>query len=120
RAGVDRLLVAVAGCRLAPTAPEMPGQPEAAFSEARFVSEPAKRLEADRHAVLSAGRRPAEDQRVRQGCVVVAQPLLEPAPVRRGSARMGRGDLVDEAIQELRRPRIEAVGIESREAKRGI
>src|SRR3954470_24643431 len=46
---VDRLLVARARRRLVAVAAQMPGQPQGAFTEARFVAQPAKRFQSDRH-----------------------------------------------------------------------
>src|SRR6185295_16647128 len=102
RAGIDWLFVAGSRGGLAAAAPKMPGQPQRSFAETRFAAEPTKRLQTDRDAVVPAGRSPGEDHGVRERGVVVAQPVLEPEPVRRGIALVGRGELIDEAIQELR------------------
>jgi hypothetical protein len=58
-------------------------QAQEVLGEAAFVAEPAQRLEPELDQVVAAERvGSAEDQRLRQAGVVVAQLVLEPAPAR--------------------------------------
>ena len=85
---------------------------------ARPHSSPSQRSDSRpvRHVRVAAESRPADDQRVRESRVVVAQVVLEPAPVRRTPSLRAAPSWSTRRWQE---PRLwlEPVGIDAREAE---
>ena len=80
RGRVERLLVARSGSRLVATAAIVSGQPQRPLVEAGLVAEPAEGVEARLGEVVPAESDAADDQGVREPCVVVGERVLEPAP----------------------------------------
>ena len=71
--GVERLLVAVAGSRLAAAASAVTRQAKEVVLQAALVAEPPQRLEAELDQVVAAERGGSSQERLRQARVVVAQ-----------------------------------------------
>ena len=63
---------------------------------------------------------PAADQRLREPRVVVAELVLEPAPVLRSGAAVRVGELLDEALEQTFGFRVEPVGVEARETEHRV
>ena len=120
RGGVERLLVAGARRRLASAAAAVTRKPKRVPVEPALVAEPAQRVESKLGQSRPAERIAADEECLRQPRVVVAELVLEPAPVLRAGALVGPGELLDEPFEPPRARRLEPVGVEAGEAEHGI
>ena len=116
RAGVERLLVAVARCAARRDAGPR-GRPAAASRRRARTRRRASAATPGPTSTASSrpSRAPPDDQRVRQAGVVVGQAILEPAPVRIGLRPVRLEQLLDEALEQRAGAGLEPVGIEPRE-----
>src|SRR4051794_2408337 len=111
RCGLEWLLVAGAGRGLIPVTSKEPGETEPISVEAALVSEPPKRFEPALGDVGPAERVGARQQGLRQACVVVAEPVLEPVPVVGRLALEGAVELLDKALEQSLRRGCEAIRV---------
>src|SRR6478752_9624671 len=94
RGGVERLLVAGAWRRLASAAAVVPRKPERVLVEPALVAEPAQRLERTLGELRPVESVRTDEECLRQPRVVVAELILEPAPILRAGALIGFGELL--------------------------
>ena len=120
RGGVEGLLVPTARRGFTPPATSVAGQAQHSLGKARLVSEPPQRLQARRRQIRSAERHPAADQGVREARVVVAERILEPAPLRRGMRLERRRQFVPDPLEQPQPRRRPPVRIQTRQSERGV
>ena len=113
RGGIERLLVAGVRHRLVPAAAAVAGEAERVVAKARLVAEPAERVETELDQVVPVEGAAAAQERLREPCVVVAEPVLEPAPLVGRSATVGLGELLDEPLQQALGVRVETIRVEA-------
>src|ERR1044071_5151807 len=89
RGGLERLLVAGARRLLAPSAALVTWEPERVLVQPALVPEPPQRAEANFGDFRPAGRAAAGDECLRQPRIVIAERILEPAPILRAGALVG-------------------------------
>ena len=114
RGGVERLLVAGVRHRLVRGAGRG-GRRGAAASSPRPDSSPSQRerFETELDQVVAVEGAAAADQRLREACVVVAELVLEPAPVLGRGPAVGVGELLDEPLEQALGVRVEPVRVEA-------
>ena len=82
----------------------VPGRRRKSPREAGLVAEPAQRLEPELDEIVAPECVAAADQRLREPRVVVAELVLEPAPVRPRRALVGLRELVDQTLEQVAAP----------------
>ena len=120
RSSLERLLVAGARGSLAPASSEVSGEAEPISVEAALVAEPPERFECALGGVGPSERVGARQQGLRQTCVVVAEPVLEPVPVVGGLAFEGVVELLDQALEQSMRRGRESIRVHAREPEHRI